>query len=401
MCKESKYGSVFLLLYLAYVSIYAARVNLSVASPAMLEGKLLTEVELGVVGSAFSVIYACGRMFNGVIGDRRAPWILIACGLITTGGANLLLGILPPYVLILGLWSINAFAQSMLWGAILRTMTALHSKEVAQKKVTLLVSSVSVGNIVGILLNSWLVSTFGIRTAFLVPGAISLVLGILAACWLSRLPQGPTPEKQGLSLLPLLKNKQIRGILLLAMFHGVMKDNISLWMMVYFLDTFSVNLEKSAWYVLLIPTMGLVGRLLYPVCYTLCKRRENLLSGISFALCAVLAAVLCFYPATPLLAAACLSLIYCFVSMINTSILSMFPLRFAKENMVSSVSGIADLATYLGAAIGSAIYGIWIAAYGYFPMFLSWVVLSVLSIGLLLLQIPKRLKKSLSIGYKG
>ena len=76
--------------------------------------------------------------------------------------------------------------------------------------------------------------------------------------------------------------------------------------------------------------------------------------------------------------------------MINTSILSMFPLRFASKGLVSSVSGITDFATYLGAAIASAIYGIWIDGGRFGPMFLSWIIVSLLSIGILLFQHPFR-----------
>jgi predicted MFS family arabinose efflux permease len=68
----------------------------------------------------------------------------------------------------------------------------------------------------------------------------------------------------------------------------------------------------------------------------------------------------------------------------------MFPLRFAEQGLVSSVSGLADFATYLGAGIASAIYGIWIEGgmNGYLFMFLSWAILSIASIFILLLQHP-------------
>ena len=152
---NTKKGSIFLLLYIAYTAIYIARLNLSMASPAMRETGLLTAVELGFIGSAFSVVYSCGRLFNGIIGDRLAPKLLIITGLGLTGAANLLIGTLPPYILILTLWCVNAFGQSMLWSALLRTMTTLYGKAQADKRVPILVSSVSVGNILGILLHSW------------------------------------------------------------------------------------------------------------------------------------------------------------------------------------------------------------------------------------------------------
>lgn len=387
--KQINKSGIFWLLYLSYVFIYAARLNLSMASPAMREQGILTAVELGFIGSAFSVVYSCGRLFNGIIGDRLAPKLLIITGLALTGLANLLIGFLPPYLLILVLWCLNAFGQSMLWSALLRTMTGIYTKAEADKKVQILVSSVSVGNIVGILLSSQLVSVFGIRAAFLVPGLLTVLCG-LAVLFILPLHTESTQSSQRFSFKALLLDKQIRGILLPAMFHGTMKDNISLWMAVYFLDRFAVNLEQSAWYILLIPVVGLVGRLLYPLCYKLLGHRENFLAIIGFVLCAALSVVLCLPVQSSLLAAVCLSLIYAFVSMINTSFLSIFPLRFAEKNLVSSVSGIADFATYLGAAIASAVYGFWIegGTGGYLYMFLSWIVLSILSIVILLGQHP-------------
>lgn len=379
-------GLVFVLCYVAYVGIYAARLNLSMASPEMIAGGLLTEVQYGFLGSAFFVTYACGRLLNGMIGDRTAPWIMIAVGLLLTGLSNLLIGLLPAYILILALWCVNAYAQSMLWSSLLRCMTGLYGKETADRKVPILVSSVSVGNIAGILLSTWMVDAFGVRAAFLVPGALTVLLALTTAYVLSTVPEGPRPQKQKFPLAEFFRDRKIRGMLLPAMFHGVIKDNIGTWMALYFVCRYGIDLESSALFVLLIPTVGMLGRLVYPICYRLSGQRENLISLLCFGASAVLAAVLCLNPASPLVAAVCLSLIYALVSMINTSILSMFPLQFAEKNMVSSVSGVADFATYLGAGIGSAVYGFWNKSGSFAPMFVSWVVLCVASIGLLMTQ---------------
>ena len=117
-----------------------------------------------------------------------------------------------------------------------------------------------------------------------------------------------------------------------------------------------------------------------------------MISVLSFVACAILAAVMCLNPGA-WVAAICLSLIYALVSVINTSTLSMFPLRFAEKNMVSSVSGVADCFTYLGAGIGSAVYGYWNKGGDFSAMYISWVVLCVLSIGLLMLLKPFRREK--------
>jgi OPA family glycerol-3-phosphate transporter-like MFS transporter len=275
----------------------------------------------------------------------------------------------------------------------LRTMTDVYGKTQADKKVPILVSSVSAGNILGILFSAQLVSWFGIRAAFLVPGIMTAVMGALIAYVIPAADIGNAQSKP-FPFKALFGDKKIRTILLPAMFHGAMKDTISLFMAVYFLDSFGVDLASSSWYVLLIPTVGLVGRLVYPSCYQLLGRREHLLSLLGFVACAIFGVILCTPIQSPLLAALCLSMIYALVSMINTSILSMFPLRFAKQDLVASVSGITDFATYLGAGIAAAIYGVWIEGgmMGYTFMFLSWAVLSVISIVILLFQHPFKIE---------
>jgi len=272
------------------------------------------------------------------------------------------------------------------WSSLLQTVTTLYGKAGANKKTPILVSSVSVGNILGILLGTWLAG-FDIRAAFLIPGIMTVVCGFLV---LYIAPPAPKTQSSGMQFGALLRDKKIRGILLPAMFHGTMKDNIPLWMAVYFTARFGLDLEASPWYVLLIPVVGLAGRLLYPACYKLSRGRENAISVFCFLACAALSIGLCIPGTTPLLAAIYLSLIYALVSMINTSFLSMFPLRFADKGFVSSVSGIADFATYLGAGIASAIYGVFIdgGLSGYIIMFASWAVLSVLSVALLLPEKP-------------
>lgn len=390
MKKKFPKGWVFLLCYVAYVSIYAARLNLAQASPALIEANVLTSEQYGFLGSAFFWVYACGRLLNGVIGDRAAPWVMISLGLVLTGTANLLIGVLPPYVLILLLWCVNAYGQSMLWSSLLRCMTGLYGKRTADKKVPILVSSVSVGNIAGIVLCTWMVDSLGIRAAFLAPGVVTMLMGVLALAVLRTVPAPSAPSGQRFPVMEFIRDKKIRGMLLPALFHGVVKDNIGNWMAIYFVTRYAIKLESSALFVLLIPAVGMVGRLVYPMCYKLSGRRENMISVLSFAACAVLAGVMCLNPASPWVAAVCLSLIYALISIVNTSTLSMFPLRFAEKNMVSSVSGVADCFTYLGAGVGSAVYGFWNKGGNFVPMYLSWVVLCALSIGLLILQKPFR-----------
>lgn len=85
-----------------------------------------------------------------------------------------------------------------------------------------------------------------------------------------------------------------------------------------------------------------------------------------------------------------LSLIYAAVSVINTSIVSIYPMQYSKSGNTASVSGIMDFATYLGAGVSSFIYGIAVKNFGYLPMFTSWAVTSAIAL-IILIKIKKRI----------
>ena len=373
----------FLVCYLAYTSIYVSRVNLSMANSALIEGGFLAASQIGALGTVFSVVYAGGRLFNSALADRIMPWILIVSGLAAAGLSNVLAGFLPVFLLMALLWGVNAYGQSMLWSSILRIIAATYDGPTAKRRTAVMVSTVGTGNLAAILLNTWLIEAFGLRYAFFVPGIINLLLAPAVYFTNRFVPfQGKPKGEPVWRSFRLLLHPEVRPMLVPALCHGVLKDNISLWMAVYFVSFFGIDLKQSAYFVLLIPSVGLVGRLLYNLVYRLMKERENLVSLAGFGVCVLASAILLFKKVHPLTAAICLSLIYAAISLINTSFLSVGPLKFTKTGDTGAVSGIMDLLTYLGAGIGSAVYGVIIEAMGndgYIVMFASWVALSLLS----------------------
>ena len=378
---NNKKRLIFAVVYLAYTSIYIARVNLSMAGPALNELSLVDTVQLGLLGSVFSCIYATGRLFNGIIGDKMAPWIMLTAGLSVAGISNLLIGLLPPLAAIFVLWGTNAYAQSMLWSSVLCVVSGMYSPKDAKRKTSIMVTSTATGNIISILLNTYLITKFGVRFAFIVPGILTFVLaGAVLVLTRNVTKRENVNNSSHISILKLVKNKEILAMSVPAMMDGVMKENISLWMTVYVVYKFGTDLSTSSYYILLIPVIGFIGRAAYTSVFKLFRENENTVSIIGFILCILSSVLICFSGIGMIASVLCLSVVYAAASMINTSILSIYPLRSAKTGNVASVSGVMDFATYLGGGIASMIYGIVIAKFGYTPMFVSFAVISIISI---------------------
>ena len=371
--------------YLSYATIYISRVNLTMASPGMMEAAMLSSPQLGLMGSLFSVFYACGRLyFGGTLSDSTAPYKIVCCGLALVGLSNLLFSLFPPFWGLLILWCANALSQSMIWSSLISVLPSIYDERKIAKLTPILITSSSFGQIVGIVLAAGLIGGMGLHWAFIVPGFLTLsAAGAMFALIRDVPAQTEGKHDEHMQLTALLRNKDVQALVLPSAFHGAMKDSISLWMAVFLLSRYGVNIKESAGYVLLIPTAGLVIRFFYRPVYTLCKERELVVAYICYILCGA-ASVVLFSRNLPMFAAVvALCIVFAAVSLINVSVIGMFPLRFAHSGNTGSVSGIIDFCSYLGTGVFSVIYGSLVDRYGFFPMFFSWLIFSLTSFGIL------------------
>lgn len=347
------------------------------ANPSLVEAGVLNTVQIGALGGVFSAMFALGRLVNGILSDKAPPFSMISGGLAICAVSNILVGFFPPFIGIFLLWTANAYAQSMLWGSMISVMSDLYDERTAKKRTALLSTSVATGNIISILFCTWLITHFGVRYAFIVPGLITLVLGV-AVLATFRDVKPCASDKKHLSFFQLLAKRELQIISIPSFIHGILKENISLWMTVYVIDTYAIDLSTSAYYLLLIPAFGFVGRVAHQVFYRVCKENEHTVTLIGFVLCFAFSLVLGTVRGGVTFSILCLTAIYAAASLINTSMLSVYPHRYRHEGNVSSVGGVVDFVTYLGAALGSLVYGVVIKYFGYNSMFISWAVASVI-----------------------
>lgn len=55
------------------------------ASPCLKESGILNSAQIGIIGGLFSIIYAIGRLINGVLSDIKSPSCIICIGLFGVG----------------------------------------------------------------------------------------------------------------------------------------------------------------------------------------------------------------------------------------------------------------------------------------------------------------------------
>ncbi len=380
MNKKRPFGLVFCVAYLAYCSIYVARLNFSVASALLEADHILNKPQIGLIGGVFSFVYAIAKVPNGYLGDRSSSRKMIVCGLLITGVSNLAIGVSPRFPGIVFAWGINAFGQSMIWGPLLRMFSGTYGENRLKTVSQFLVSSVAAGSILGLLAASWCASAFGAAACFLIPGGIALVMAAVSGRLLEDVPG----EKQNRAFLfrdavcRLYREPHFRKLVFPALAHGMLKDNINVWLALYLVDTYGVRAESIAGYIFFVPFFAFVGRLLYPALFQKWKN-EYKISGAAFVLCAAMSAALCVRKLPMAAALLCLGGISAMVSVINTHMLSVFPAEFAADGYLSFAASVMDLLTYCGAGIGSLLFGVLIQNCGYAGMFFVWGAVSAVS----------------------
>lgn len=375
---------IYLAGFLAYASIYLVRLNFSVASSAMEAEGILTKAQIGVIGSVFSFTYALAKVPNGYIGDRLEAKRTILAGLLIAAGSNFCIGLKLQYSVIALLWGINAFGQALLWGPLLRAFKENTTDNQFHWIGQTLGTSIPLGSILGIVVASFCAGTLGAAACFIVPAVlVFLIAGFFSACFICA-PGHPVSNRMHLAgaVKDIFAENRFRQIIIPAMAHGIIKDNITVWLALYFVDVYGIQVSAVAGYVFLVPLLTMVGKLSYAPLRRILKNDYSV-SISSFAACMVCAGLLAFGRIPVAGAVVCLGLISAMVAVINTHFLVEFPNEIAREDNFAFAASVMDLLTYSGAGLGSLAFGVLIMRFGFGSMFFVWTVVSAAAIAVL------------------
>ncbi len=105
--------SVFLAATIGYGLYYVCRLCLNVIKTPLIKEGILTETELGIIGSCLFFSYAFGKFVNGFLADRVNIRKFMALGLFFSAMACLALGFTTSFIAFAVLWTVNGWSQSI------------------------------------------------------------------------------------------------------------------------------------------------------------------------------------------------------------------------------------------------------------------------------------------------
>ena len=391
--KTKPSGLIFPLCYLAYSVIYIARLNFSVISEELNKSGALSMLQIGSIGSVFFFVYAFSKLFSSRFGDRISPRKMIITGLALTGLSNIFISVSPVFMMMAVMWGINALGQSLIWGPMLSYLSLFYSGEKLKSRNTMLVSSVSAGSILGLGAGTWSAAAGNIPMAFLIPGLIVLAMAAVSLLLPASVPAQKPPALSFRQIVEVLRQKRFGFIVVPTVAHGLIKDNINIWMVLFVANKYGVDLVSISGYIFFIPIMGLAGRLLYPLLYRLAGRSDSRVSVFSFTVSILALLPLIFGKASFFVAICVLGIVSAMISAVNSHLLSNYPVKFKENGSISYIAGLMDFLSYAGAGVGSVVFGLLVQSCGYESMFLVWALVSAVSA--VLLAVQKRTRKDI------
>ncbi|MFH6770059.1 MFS transporter [Gaetbulibacter aquiaggeris] len=193
--------SVFMAATIGYSLFYVCRLSLSVVKKPIVDSGILSDSEIGMIGSALFFAYAIGKLTNGFLADRSNIRRFMSTGLLLTALINLALGFITSFTAFAILWGFSGWFQSMGAAPSVVALSRWFSNKERGTYYGIWSASHGLGKAITFILVAFIVSISGWQWGFWGAGLLGLVGAIIVALFLY-----DSPESKGLPSIADYKN---------------------------------------------------------------------------------------------------------------------------------------------------------------------------------------------------
>ncbi|MBR2461349.1 MAG: MFS transporter [Clostridia bacterium] len=376
---------LFVICFLVYSCAYIARVNYSTAIDGMRSLGVIDESIAGIISSVYFIVYASGQVVNGMIADRRSPFMLVVIGLVLVSLSNaaMFLFYSPAWLPVLW-WGLNGFGQSMLWSPVFFIISNGLNPSFRFTAITLVSLCTPVGKISGYLFSGISLSVGGWKGVFVMgSGVIMLCLLLWIAVWLSvnrdivfdygansdkKLPEITEPKPK----MGCVRLFAVSGLLIALpslVVHGLFLNGAGEWIPYILQNTYGLKDSVAAYLTMIVPAVGVSGVFLCNTVYAKMKNNEMSTALFFMVLSMIPVVVLYFLTASggslfgmaaeAILFTVMYGLLYILQLGYSHCLISLIPMRCAMFALGATVTGINNAVNYFGSAIST--YGMSLA----------------------------------------
>lgn len=169
---------------------YADRQAIFSVFPLLKSEMGLTDVQLGIVASAFMWVYAGFGAIAGLVGDRLQRKTLIISGLVFWSLVTAGTALSTDYAHLVLCRALEGFGEAFYFPASMSLLSDYHGKDTRSKAMSFHQSSVYAGTIAGGALAGYMGQHYGWRSSFWLFGGLGVLLGIILLGFLKEPPRG-------------------------------------------------------------------------------------------------------------------------------------------------------------------------------------------------------------------
>ena len=362
-------NTLFILIFCAYMFSYFGRNTFSSCIIDMQEAKIIADGFGKTISTAYLIAYGCGQLINGMLVMKMHPKYSMCAGLTVSGICNILMTVIPNQYILLALWAVNGYANSLLWPTVIRVLTEWMNNAERTKGGANISPSIPVGMIVCYFICSVSLKSDW-RLAFIVAGSLLVAGGIAWFIIISAMKDKIESKKEEVKTERLntssteIKKGRLTfatffayglGILAVASFlNGALKEAVVSWVPTYLHDSFGFSSSNASLIATFMPVVFVAGP--YVAIWVSKKflHSETKTIGVMYAISFVCNALL-FMLGTNKNAAipAVILLSVSIASMwgVNSQLMTYTPYHFAGLGLSSAVTGTLNAVVFAGSSL--------------------------------------------------
>jgi OPA family glycerol-3-phosphate transporter-like MFS transporter len=361
-------------LLIGYSGYYLCRSNLSVAAPMLVKesgSHGVTQEALGAIMSIGVLLYACGKLFNGLLTDFLDGRRVFLFGMIASVVCTFLFGLGTGVVVLGAAWAANRFVQSMGWPA----LASIAARWFPASRQAVVMGVLSMSYLIGdaasrLLLGGFVKLGVGWRGLFYLSGAILAVLA--AGSWytlraapadagLTEPDGGPSPTAMSADEAPhnpwamlgsLLGREQLWQVCLINFGLTLIRETFNGWTPTYLVNVVGMNVGDAAIGSLVFPLTGGLAACAGGWLSERCGSRHGRVMLPSLILMVIALGVLSFLPlrGRHVEALVLLGTVAMFMTIPYSFCSGVLAIDLGGKRASATATGVVDTAGYLGGA---------------------------------------------------
>lgn len=239
-------NKVLFFVFLISLFNYIDRQALFAVFPLIKEDLSLTDVQLGLLGSAFMLVYMCVAPIIGGLGDRVKRPKIIGISAIVWSIATLFSGLSGTYHHLLAARSVIGVGEAGYGTVSPSYLAEWFPKDVRARVLAIFALAIPVGSAIGYILGGWLGGHFGWREAFYIVSVPGILLGIYFLYFKETEERLSKEEKATFSdYKKLMKNKTFLLICLAESVATFTVGGLAAWMPSFFVRTYEISVAQA------------------------------------------------------------------------------------------------------------------------------------------------------------